>query len=64
MVAIDRLGQVVIHADGQATFSIALHGVGRDGDDGKVAAGLGVPASDRDGGFEAVHNGHLDVHKH
>ena len=55
----DRLGQVTVHASGQAGLAVALHGVGRHGDDVDVAA----RRPDATCRFEAIHLGHLHVHQ-
>jgi ketosteroid isomerase-like protein len=34
----DGLGQIVVHAGGDAQFAIAFHGIGGHGDDGQVLA--------------------------
>ncbi len=61
----DRLGDVRIHAGGQAGFAVAAHGIGGHGDD----AGPGpfgvvlLEFPDGPGGGESVHLGHLAVHQ-
>jgi hypothetical protein len=57
-----RLGEVVVHAGGQAGLPVLLEGIGRHRDDGQ---GLGrVPLADQPGGLQAVHHRHLHVHQH
>ena len=56
---LDGLGEVVVHAGGEAAFAVAVKSVGGEGDDG----GMGVGAANGGGGFEAVHAGHLTVHE-
>ncbi len=58
----DRLGDVVVHAGGEAGVAIALEGVGGEGDDAGLALG-GEVGADLAGGLEAVHLGHLEVHE-
>ena len=62
LAAVDRLGDVVVHAGGQTLLRIALHGVGGHGDDRHVGPAA-VQAPDRGGRLEPVHLRHLDVHE-
>ena len=56
---VEGFGEVVVHAGGEAAFAVAVKSVGGEGDDG----GMGARAADGGGSFEAVHAGHLAVHK-
>ena len=47
----------------QAALAVALHGVGRQGDDRDVPAGRRSRRADGGGRLEAVHLGHLHVHQ-
>src|SRR5436190_14659117 len=62
MHAVDRLGQIVPGAGGNAFLTVALHGFRRDRDDRQVAAALQFP--DLLDGGDAVHLRHHDVHQH
>ena len=55
------LGQVVVHARGEAHLAVAAHGVRRHRDDPQRPVGP-LPA-DPPGRLEAVHLGHLHVHQ-
>ena len=57
--AIDRLGQMAVAARGQATLGIALHGVGRQGQDRTGVAAVAQGARR----LVAVHFRHVDVHE-
>ena len=59
----DRLRDVGIHARGEASLAIPLHGMRRHGDDAGVAARPLFAQPNRGGGLEAAHLGHLDVHE-
>lgn len=59
---VDGLGDVSIHAGGEAGDSVGFLGLGRKRDDRQPRqAGL---APDAPGDFETVHFGHLHVHEH
>ena len=58
----DRLRHVVVHSRRHAQLAIALHGVGRHGDDPR-ATHVGPAPVDLAGGLEAVHLRHLHVHQ-
>ena len=61
-LGVDGLGDVVVHAQGQATVPLFHHGVGGHGQDRQVAEpGLQAQAA---GGFVTVHDGHLQIHEH
>ncbi len=63
-VAAERLGQVGVHAGGEAALAFLEHGVGGERHDGhRVAAVLPLPAAQGAGGFQAVHDRHLHVHE-
>jgi len=59
----EGFGEIAIHAAGEVALAIALHGVGGDGVDGQVCAGVLLLLADGEGGFNAVHVGHLDIHE-
>ena len=63
MRRLDRFRDIRVHAGLQAALAIAVHGVGRHGDDRQIRSQRGSPANQA-GGFEAVEHGHLDVHQH
>jgi len=52
---------VVVHAGGEAALAGVEDGVGGEGDD--VGLGAGVFLADAAGGFEAVHFGHVAIHE-
>ena len=59
---VQRLGDVIVHADGQGAFAITRHGVGCHGNHRQVlqgCVGADVPC-----GLVAVHHRHLAVHQH
>ena len=61
---LERLGDVPVHPGFEAALAVALHGVGRHGDDRDVLTARGPLAlADRGGGLEAVHLRHLHVHE-
>lgn len=62
LVAGDGLGEVIIHTGFEAEGAILGGDAGSDGDDGGMAL-LAFAAADLAGGFQAIHAGHLDVHK-
>ena len=62
VVGSDRLGEITVHSRVQTTFSIAFHGVGGYGDDGRVRA-VFFGLSDGLRRLETVHVGHLYVHQ-
>jgi hypothetical protein len=57
------LGEVVVHAGGEALVAVALHGVGGQGDHRQVVAALALPGAQQRGGLVAVHHRHLAVHQ-
>jgi hypothetical protein len=58
----EGLGQVVVHAGGEASFAVAVHRQRGDGDDDAgVAAAL--TRANRCRGREAVHAGHVAIHQ-
>ncbi len=59
---LDGLGDVVIHAAGQAAVFFVFHGVGRDRDNREIRRGRVLP--DDPGRLHAVHNRHLKIHEH
>jgi hypothetical protein len=61
----DGLGQIVVHAGGQAQFAIAFHGIGGHGDDRQVPTlcRLAFLTAQLPGGGIAIHAGHLAVHQ-
>ena len=61
---VDRLGQVVVHPGGEATFAIARHRMRRHRDHAQVPAGCRFPLSDCGRRLEAAHLRHLHVHQH
>jgi len=64
-VASERLGQVVVHARGEAFFTIPAHGVGGHGGNRDVAVCLAACAvANGFGRLVAIHNGHLAIHEH
>ena len=60
----DRLGQVVVHAGGEAHLAVALHRVGGHRDDARALARRPSARMMLPRRFEAVHLGHLHVHQH
>jgi hypothetical protein len=59
---LDRLGEIVVGAGGEAALLVFLHRLGRDGDDGQL-----LPArvlADLAHRGVAVHLRHHDVHQH
>ena len=61
-MAVDGFGEVVVHAGGEAAFSFACHGAGREGDDRNVCVGV-VEGTDLACGFKAIHDGHQKIHQ-
>ena len=59
----NRFGEVGIHSSAEATLLIFLESVCGHGDDGDVAACRLFFCANGGGGFEAVHNRHLNVHQ-
>ena len=59
-----RLGQVVVHARGEAALAVALHRVGRHRDDRQRGGPRLLAAADLARGRVAVELGHLAVHEH
>ena len=62
LLGIDRLGKVAIHSRRQAAIPVALHRMGRHGDDRHPAAAV-FALADGSRGFQAVHARHLHVHQ-
>lgn len=61
LIKVDGFAEVVVHAGGQAILAVLAGGVGRYRDDD----GLGVfVCADEACSFQAVHFGHLDIHKY
>src|SRR5271169_2553486 len=60
---LNRLGDVTIHAGGEATLAIAADGVGGHGDYGKVTPGSSLAPADDGRSLEAIHDRHLHVHQ-
>ena len=61
---IDRLGQIAVHAGGEAALAIAAHRVRGHGDDPHARRGALLARADAGGRFEAAHLRHLHVHQH
>ena len=61
-MAIDGLGQIIVHARRQTGVAIALHGIGGHGDDHHIALAR-RQAADNAGGGQSVHARHLHVHE-
>ena len=59
-----RLGDVIIHTGGQALIAVAFECVGGEGDDGDVAARLGLALANRGRGLQPIHRRHLNVHQY
>src|ERR1035441_4270646 len=57
------LGNIAVHASRQEAGPVAWHGVRRQGNDGNVPSGDCLLPPDRSSGFQAVHAGHLHIHK-
>ena len=64
LVHADGLADVVIHAGLQAHLPVALHGVGRHGDDARPLRSAGQRAQMRARRLQPVHLRHLHVHQH
>ena len=62
MPRVDRLAEIVVHADVQHPLAIALKGRRGQGDDGEVPAPVG--GANRGGGLQAIHHRHVQVHQH
>lgn len=62
-VDVDGLGEVGVHARGEAFLNVLMVGVGCEGDDGDVLRRLAVELSDGGGRLQAVHHRHLHVHQ-
>lgn len=56
-------GDVTVHPMSQETLSITGHGVCRHGDNRCVRPGCAFSLTNRSGGFQPIHYGHLNVHK-
>ncbi|EXI88900.1 MAG: hypothetical protein AW11_02003 [Candidatus Accumulibacter regalis] len=65
MLAVDRLGQIIVHAGGEAAFPVTVHGVGGHRDDrlSPLASGH-FGRADPARCFEPVHDRHHHVHQH
>lgn len=70
VVEADGFDEVIVHAGLEAGFTISLHGVGGQGDDGGVAEGgwgwgwgLGFTEAEETGGFVAVDFRHVAIHE-
>jgi hypothetical protein len=59
----DGFGEVVVEARGEAALTIALHGVGRQGQNLHVVSPLGLALTYGPDCLETVHPGHLQVHE-
>src|SRR5450830_283056 len=59
----ERLGQVIVHAAGDAAFAVAFEGAGRHGDDDALRHALRFALAYLRGGFETAHFRHLQVHQ-
>ena len=62
-VDVDGLGEVGVHARGEAFLNVLMVGVGYEGDDGNVLRRLAVELSDGGSRLQAVHHQHLHVHQ-
>src|SRR5918993_1937967 len=62
LVAMDRLGQIVVHPGGEALLAVALHRVRCHRNDRRAARPKALP--DQAGGLEAVEFRHLHIHQH
>ncbi len=62
LAGVDGLGQVVVHAGGEARFPVTFHGVGGHGDDGQFPEFFHGP--DSAAGFDPIHDRHGQVHEH
>ena len=62
-VDVDGLGEVGVHARGEAFLNVLMVGVGCEGDDGDVLRRLAVELSDGGSRLQAVHHRHLHVHQ-
>ena len=60
-VRVDRLGQVFVHALGQATLALFGHGVGGHGNDRQILEARLLAQRQR--GLMPVHDRHLQVHE-
>ena len=63
LIGLDRLGDVPVHARGQAAIAVTVHGMGRHGDDRDPPPRLRLAEPDGGRGLHPVHHGHLDVHQ-
>ncbi len=61
--AVDRLGQVIVHARLQAAFAVARHGARRHGDDGYVATPVQLAVAELARGGQPVQARHLHIHQ-
>ena len=59
-----RLRDVVVQAGRETPLAVALHGIGRQGDDGDATGCASFLGADRARGLEAIHVGHLAIHEH
>lgn len=62
-VDVDGLGEVGVHARGEAFLNVLMVGVGCEGDDRDVLRRLAVELSDGGSRLQAVHHRHLHVHQ-
>ena len=60
---LDRFRDVAIHATSQATFLVALHGVGSQRNDERMSAARFFFFADQSGRFKTIHLGHLHIHQ-
>ena len=60
----DGFGEVIVHAGFDTEVTVALHGIGRHGNDRNAGHIFpGRPVADLTGGFIAIHFRHLAVHQ-
>ena len=63
LVSVDGFSDVAVHATFEKPLPVAHHRVRGHGDDRNVCAGSSFPPPNRRGGFQSVHQRHLDVHQ-
>ncbi len=61
---VDGLGEVAIHARGEAALTVAFHGMSRQRNDRQVRSAGAFFLAKCGGGFEPVHLRHLHIHQH
>lgn len=61
-LAVDGLGDMIVHPRSPAACDLLCHYVGAERDDWNVARGT-IKGSDSAGGFHPVHHRHLNVHE-